>query len=139
MKRIFVIASAGVLLGCAGMQPGQSDQGSSGIAGTVPLGATVIEMEAVVVGWSTRRDLLGKPVLNDTGEVVGKIEDVIITPDNSISFAIIGVGGFLGLAKHDVAIPADQLEVVGAKLVLPGATKAALRELPPFVYSRKQQ
>ena len=49
--------------------------------------------------------------------------------------AIVNVGGFLGLAKHDVAIPVSQLKLIDKKLVLPGATKDALKASPEFQYA----
>jgi len=67
---------------------------------------------------------------------------VIISPSKGNStpaapFAIIGVGGFLGIGERNVAIPMDQLKVNNKQLTLPGATKDALKALPPFVYQRK--
>jgi sporulation protein YlmC with PRC-barrel domain len=93
-------------------------------------------MEAVFVGWSAKKDLLGKPVVNEMNEQIGKIDDLIIRPDTAVSYAIIGVGGFLGLARHDVAIPMEQIKLQKGALVLPGATKEALKALPPFQYAR---
>lgn len=112
------------------------------VAGRTPLGVTVVEMEAIVVGWSAKHDLLGKTVVNDKNDKIGKIDDVIISPGKVNStpaapFAIIGVGGFLGIGKRDVAIPMDQLKVNNKQLSLPGATKDALKALPPFVYQNK--
>ncbi|HEY4439389.1 MAG TPA: PRC-barrel domain-containing protein [Candidatus Elarobacter sp.] len=104
-------------------------------AGIVPLGVTVIEMREVVVGWSVKKDLLGKSVQNDKKEDLGKIEDVIVSPSNSLSFAIIGVGLFLGIPSRLVAIPMKQLKLEGGQLVLPGATKDAVGKMPPFIYS----
>jgi hypothetical protein len=54
-----------------------------------------------------------------------------------VSYAIVNAGGFLGVAKHDVAIPVDQLKLVDNKLILAGATRDALKETPPFEYSAK--
>ncbi len=112
------------------------------VAGRAPLGVTVIQMEEIVVGWSTKRDLLGKTVVNDKNDKIGTIDDLIISPGKSgntpaASYAIIGVGGFLGLGKRDVAIPTEQLKVQNKQLVLPGGTKEALKALPPFVYQKK--
>lgn len=112
------------------------------VAGKTPLGVTVIEMEAVVVGWSTKRDLFGKTVVNDKNEKIGKVDDLIISPAKggktpAASFAIIGVGGFLGLGKRDVAIPTEQLTLQNKQLTLPGATKDALNAMPPFVYHKR--
>jgi sporulation protein YlmC with PRC-barrel domain len=112
------------------------------VAGRAPLGVTVIEMEAVVVGWSVKRDLLGKTVQNDKKERIGKIDDIIISPSQDsklpfASFAIIGVGGFLGIGTKDVVIPMEQIKLTGGNLVLPGATKDALKALPEFKYQKK--
>ncbi|HEV7814322.1 MAG TPA: PRC-barrel domain-containing protein [Janthinobacterium sp.] len=107
------------------------------VAGTARLGVTVTQTEALVAGWSSKRDLMGKTVLNDQHDKIGKIEDIIIAPDNTASFAIIGVGGFLGMGRNDVAIPMDQLKVQGANITLPGSTKEVLKGLPKFEYTKK--
>jgi sporulation protein YlmC with PRC-barrel domain len=108
----------------------------AGVAGTATIGVAVEEMKAVALGWSAEKQILDKDVYNDSNEKVGKVEDLIITPDKAVSYVILGVGGFLGLARHDVAIPAGQLKVQGDKLMLPGATKEALKALPPFEYAK---
>ncbi len=104
-------------------------------AGVIPLGVTVIQMHAVVAGWSVKKDILGKHVQNSRKEDLGKIEDIIITPKDQAAFAIIGVGGFLGIAEELVAIPAHQLKPENGYFLLAGATKAVLRAMPPFVYA----
>jgi len=106
------------------------------VAGSTPLGVTVTELQAVVKGWSVKRTVLGQAVYNDKDEKVGSVDDIIITPDKAVSYAIIGTGGFLGLAKHDVAIPVSQFKLVDNKLVLPGATKEALKAIPEFQYAQ---
>ena len=106
------------------------------VAGSTPLGVTVTELQAVVKGWSVKRTVLGQSVYNDKNEKVGSVDDIIITPDKAVSYAIVGTGGFLGLAKHDVAIPVSQFKLVDKKLVLPGATKEALKAIPEFRYAQ---
>ena len=106
------------------------------VAGSTPLGVTVTELQAVVKGWSVKRTVLGQSVYNDKNEKVGSVDDIIITPDKAVSYAIVGTGGFLGLAKHDVAIPVSQFKLVDNKLVLPGATKEALKAIPEFQYAQ---
>jgi sporulation protein YlmC with PRC-barrel domain len=108
----------------------------AGVAGTTTIGVAVEEMKAVALGWSAKKHILDKDVYNDSNEKVGKVEDMIVAPDKAVSYVIIGVGGFLGLARHDVAIPAGQLKVEGDKLMLPGATKEALKALPQFEYTK---
>mgnify|MGYP003948267667 CR=1 FL=1 len=99
----------------------------------------MIQMEEIVVGWSTKRDLLDKTVVNDKNEKIGKVDDLIISPGKesnkpAAAYAIIGVGGFLGIGTREVAIPMEQLKIHNKQLTLPGATKDALKDLPPFVY-----
>ena len=78
----------------------------------------------------------GAAIFNDKDERVGSIDDIIIAPDKAVSYAIINAGGFIGLTKHDVAIPVSQLKLADNKLVLAGATKEALKASPAFEYAR---
>ena len=76
------------------------------VAGTtVLLGVSVAEMREVTLGWSVKHTILGQHVYNDKNERVGTVDDLIVTPDKAVSDAIRPCGGFLSLAKHDVAIP----------------------------------
>ena len=107
------------------------------VAGSTPLGVSVAELRDVTLGWSAKRQVLGQPVYNDKRERIGAVDDLIIAPDKSVSYAIIGAGGFLGVGKHDVAIPVSQLRQVDGKFTLAGATKDALKAMPPFEYARQ--
>jgi sporulation protein YlmC with PRC-barrel domain len=103
------------------------------VAGVVPLGATVIETEAVATGWRASK-LMHAEVYNDVNQKIGKIDDFIVSPDGKLSMAVLDVGGFLGIGTHRVAIPVEQLGKVAPKVVLKGATKEALKALPEFRY-----
>jgi len=96
------------------------------------LGLTSEELGVVVKGWSVKKEILGKEVYNDKNDDIGIIKDLLVTRDQAISYAIIGVGGFLGLDRHDVAIPMHQLCVNKEKVSLPGATRGSLEALPDF-------
>jgi hypothetical protein len=106
------------------------------VAGSTTLGVSVEELKAVAIGWSAKKKILGKAVYNDKNEKIGVVDDLIITPDKSVSYAIIGAGGFLGMGKHDVAIPVGQFKEDKGKIVLAGATKDALKAMPKFVYAK---
>jgi sporulation protein YlmC with PRC-barrel domain len=82
---------------------------------------------------------MGKAVYNDNNDKIGEVDDLIFSRNNSGTFAIIGVGGFLGVGKHDVAVPVSQLKHENDKLVLPGATKDALKSMPEFQYARSDR
>jgi sporulation protein YlmC with PRC-barrel domain len=106
------------------------------VAGAQPLGVSVEVSTAIVENWSVKKSILNKPVVNDEGARVGVVHDIIVAPDRSVSFAIIAANQFLGVSHHDVAIPIEQLDFVGGKLVLAGATKAAIKALPEFQYTK---
>jgi sporulation protein YlmC with PRC-barrel domain len=101
---------------------------------TVTVGITVNELTMVMKGWSAIKLLLGKDVYNDVGKKVGKVEDLIVAPDKAVT--IVKAGGFLGIDKHDVAIPFNQLKMDQGKLILPGATKDTVKTMPAFNYSK---
>ena len=106
------------------------------VAGGAVLGVTVSEIIAVANGWSAKKQIMGHDVYNDKNEKVGKMYDIIIAPDKAVSYGIIAAGGFLGIAKHDVAIPVNQFKMQDGKIVLPGATKDALKAMPEFQYAK---
>jgi sporulation protein YlmC with PRC-barrel domain len=104
------------------------------VAGKTVLGVAYAEMDAVAIGYRAST-LIGASVYNDKKERIGKVGDIIVKPDGTVSLAIVDVGGFLGLGKHRVAIPVGQFSAVQPRIVLPGATQDALEQLPTFEYA----
>jgi hypothetical protein len=78
-------------------------------------------------------EVRGRAVWNERNERIGTIPEVVIGRDD-VPFAILEVGGFLGLGAHMVAIPFKALRIddAGRKIVLPGATRRALRNFAEF-------
>ena len=114
-----------------------SAQVSAQVAGSTVLGVAAAEMRDVAAGWSAKRQLLGQTVYNEKSEKVGSVDDLIVSPSKAVSYAIIGAGGFLGLDKHDVAIPVNQFTEKDGKFILNGATTDAIKAMPPFEYARR--
>ena len=105
------------------------------VVGGVVVGVTVEEAIALANGWSAKNSILGKPVFNENGDKIGIVDDLIIAPNKSLSYAIIGAGGFLGIGKYDVAIPVTKINEVNGKMEIKGATKASIKQMPEFVYA----
>jgi len=103
--------------------------------GTTTVDTSVIESTTLAMGWSVKRTLMGKTIYNDSGQKVGKVEDLIISPDKSVSYVIVGAGGFVGIGRHDVAIPVTQIDDKSGKLVMPGATQDMIKNMPEFAYA----
>jgi sporulation protein YlmC with PRC-barrel domain len=108
------------------------------VVGSTQLGVAYAELRDVTTGWSTKRQVLDKKVFNDKGETIGKIDDIIVAPDKAVSYAIIGAGGFLGVGRHDVAIPVNQLKEDDGRFILAGGSKEAIKAMPEFEYAHNQ-
>src|SRR5512132_13168 len=104
------------------------------VAGSTTIGVPASEITTLTKGWSANKQILGKSVYNEQNEKVGEVDDIIVAPDKSISYAILSVGGFLGMGEHYVAIPFNQFKAADGKYVLRGATKDALKAIPAFEY-----
>lgn len=103
------------------------------VAGTI--GITKEEIVILAKGWSIKNGILNKDVFNDANEKVGTVEDIIVTPDKAMSYAVVSTGGYLGMGKHDVAIPVNHFKITNKRILLPGATKEAVKEMPEFKYA----
>ena len=77
-------------------------------------------------------------VVNDKGELIGRIDDFIFGRDNGPIFAVLKVGDFVGLEGELVAVPFRNLKLddSSGQIVLPGASRTALQKLPVFLYNR---
>jgi sporulation protein YlmC with PRC-barrel domain len=103
--------------------------------GTTIVDTSITASTELAMGWSVKKTLLGKSIYNEAGQEVGKIEDLIIAPDRNVSYVIVGAGGFIGIGRHEVAIPVGQIQGRGDRLVMPGATPAMFQAMPEFAYA----
>jgi sporulation protein YlmC with PRC-barrel domain len=83
-------------------------------------------------------EFIGETVRNGKGEEVGEVDDLILRKGDKVLYAIISVGGFLGIGDKLVAVPFDDLKV-GTKdvdgLVVYDTTKEKLKAQPKFHYA----
>jgi len=56
--------------------------------------------------------LAGVSVYNESNEKIGDVNDVILDKSGKATTVILGVGGFLGMGEHYVAVTFDQLKWV---------------------------
>lgn len=104
---------------------------SQGVPQTLSL--MKVDPASLATGYRTSK-VVGSTVLNEANEKVGTIDDLIVTPSDKVPFAVLSVGGFLGVGNKYVVVPYSALEVREKKMVLPGATKESLKSLPEFKY-----
>ncbi|EUC15507.1 UNVERIFIED_ORG: sporulation protein YlmC with PRC-barrel domain [Burkholderia sp. CF145] len=79
--------------------------------------------------------LAGTSVYNRDKDKIGTIDDLIVSPSDHTAFAILSVGGFLGMGKHYVAVPFSDLQITAKQVTMPEATKSSLEALPEFKYA----
>ncbi|MGF6470392.1 PRC-barrel domain-containing protein [Paraburkholderia youngii] len=80
--------------------------------------------------------LSGADVYNRNKDNIGTLDDLIVSPGTErTTYAILSVGGFLGLGKHLVAVPFNDLQIDNRRIVLPDGTKKSLEALPEFKYA----
>jgi hypothetical protein len=60
----------------------------------------------------------GKEVITSTGDSVGTIDKLVTSNSDHAVYAVVGVGGFLGIGQRNAAIPVHQLHLQGDKWVL---------------------
>jgi PRC-barrel domain len=93
-----------------------------------------VDPSSLTTGYRTSK-VVGSSVVNEANETVGTIDDLIVTPSEKVPFAVLSVGGFLGMGTKYVVVPYSSLTVRDKKMILPGATKESLKALPEFKYA----
>jgi sporulation protein YlmC with PRC-barrel domain/ElaB/YqjD/DUF883 family membrane-anchored ribosome-binding protein len=104
--------------------------------GSTTSGIATTETHAIVVGWSAARGLLGKTIVNENGQWVGTVNDLIVTRDSNVPYLIIGAGGFVGIGRHDVAVPVSEVQEQNNRLVWSGATRDKVKSMPHIAYAK---
>jgi len=92
-------------VGSSSQAQGQQPKKNAPVAGRMKLGTTLIETEAVAKGYRASK-LVGAVVKNESGERIGKIEDMIVSPDGKVTMAVIEVGGLARAGRRAARAPA---------------------------------
>lgn len=130
--------------GASGGSSSGSSASSSGATGgdSTSSGASNASTQATpsaASGESFDAKLKGKSVYNENDEKVGDVKDLVMSADGKVTHVILGVGGFVGVGEHPVAIPFDEINQTGDKLTLRGYTKDQLKEMPAYEYPREER
>ena len=128
MKQMMVLASA-ALIGVALLSGGA---GAQGTPQTVNLAK--VDVQTLAAGYRASK-VTGSHVVNDANETIGEISDLLVSLDGKQPYAVLSVGGFLGMGTRLVVVPYDTLKFADKKVVLPGSTKESLKMLPEFKYA----
>ena len=68
--------------------------------------------------------MVGLNVYNDKNESLGSINDLLTDKSGNIKAVVVGVGGFLGVGEHLVAVAFDKVKFVDEPIAYTGASSA---------------
>jgi len=130
MKKAMLLISAGIM----GLSALTLHAKAQGVPQSVEI--TKVDVQKVAAGYRASK-VIGSTVVNDANQTIGKIDDLLVTRDGKEPYAVLSVGGFLGMGTRLEAIRYDSLKFPDNKIMLPGGTRDGLKMLPAFQYSKK--
>ena len=99
---------------------------------------TMAKVDVTSLGTAYRASkIIGASIVNSANDTVGKVDDLLVSPKDHALYAVVSVGGFLGMGSKLIAVPYQNLQMSDTKFVLPNATKDELKALPEFKYASK--
>src|SRR6202011_3771769 len=101
----------------AGVAFAQTPTATSDRANMAPAAASDASFKG---NWRASK-VVGLSVYNDNNESIGSINDLLTDKSGNIKAAVIGVGGFLGMGSHLVAVPFDKIKFVNEPVAYTGA------------------
>jgi len=103
---------------------------------------TKVDITSIQTAYRSSK-VIGSNVYNEQNENVGKVDDLLISSDGKTPFAVLSVGGFLGIGDRLIVVPTGSLQVAfdkdksdKNKIVFPGATKDLLKTYPEYTYAK---
>jgi sporulation protein YlmC with PRC-barrel domain len=93
-------------------------------------GVTSSNINASTQGEWRASKVVGLSVYNNSDQNVGSINDLLTDKSGAIKTVVIGVGGFLGMGEHLVAVPFDKIKFVEEPLA-PAASASNMPNARP--------
>jgi hypothetical protein len=128
MKNAMILVSAAML----SIALLSSDAAAQGVPQTVDL--VKVDVKTLAAGYRASK-IIGSDVVNDANETIGEINDVLVSSDGKQPYAVLSIGGFLGMGTHLVVVPYETLKFDDKKVTLLGGSKDGLKMLPEFKYA----
>ena len=128
MNKSLVLASA-AMISIALLSGGA---GAQGTPQTVELAK--VDVQKLSAGYRASK-VIGSSVVNDANETIGTVDDLLVSRDGKQPYAVLSIGGFLGMGNRLVVVPYETLKFADKKVMLPGGTKEGLKMLPEFKYA----
>jgi sporulation protein YlmC with PRC-barrel domain len=118
------ILSATLMCGSAMAQTAQPADRTAPAATTTTNSSSKLMLKG---NWRASK-LMGLDVYNDNNEKLGDVNEIILDKSGKVTAVVIGVGGFLGMGEHDVAVSMDKLKFVEEPVRTSAATTTTTKE-----------
>jgi len=128
MNKSLVLASAAMI----SIELLSGGVGAQGTPQTVELAK--VDVQKLSAGYRASK-VIGSSVVNDANETIGTVDDLLVSRDGKQPYAVLSIGGFLGMGNRLVVVPYETLKFADKKVMLPGGTKEGLKMLPEFKYA----
>jgi sporulation protein YlmC with PRC-barrel domain len=96
-----------------------------------PTAATTTTTTTSASGEWRASKMSGLKVYNEANENIGSINELLMDKSGNVKIAVIGVGGFLGLGEHLVAVPYEKLKFANEAVAYTGAAGTNPGAKPP--------
>ena len=106
--------------------------GAQGTPQTVELAK--VDVQTLAAGYRASK-IIDSNVVNDANETIGEIDDVLVSSDGKQPYAVLSIGGFLGMGTRLVVVSYETLKFGDKNVTLPGGSKEGLKMLPEFKYA----
>jgi sporulation protein YlmC with PRC-barrel domain len=96
-----------------------------------PLGHRAVAFDDALLA----SDIYKADVYDNAEDKIGVVTDLILDNSGNVTTAVVGVGGFLGAGKKDVAVPFKDLKVMsrdGKNWLVLNQTKEELKAAPAY-------
>jgi sporulation protein YlmC with PRC-barrel domain len=111
---------------------------SPGASSSSTSGSTTISSSQLQGDWRASK-VVGLSVYNGSNEKLGSINDLVMDKSGNIKAVVLGVGGFLGMGEHLVAVPMEKVKFSNepvaytgtASTGTPGAAGGSSMNRPP--------
>jgi len=108
MKKLFAIALLGSAIACSPALAQTAAPADRSPAATSGAAANKLMLKG---NWRASK-LMGLDVYNENYEKLGDVNEIILDKSGKVTAVVIGVGGFLGMGEHDIAVSMDKLKFV---------------------------
>jgi sporulation protein YlmC with PRC-barrel domain len=111
MKTLFAVSVLSTSLVCGAalaQNPQPADRAAPAATSSTATSATKLMLKG---NWRASK-LMGLDVYNENNEKLGDVNEIILDKSGKVAAVVIGIGGFLGVGEHDIAVSMDKLKFV---------------------------